>query len=178
MKRSEAARYARWSAWTALLLAFITGGIYLRRQWVAYVEKKQAPPPLAANQERQSIGLTISKNEGDRTVFTVQASKSTDLKGQDISLLEEVKVTVFGKLGDRHDVIHTHSCRYEKTTGAIQCSGDVQIDLESAADAARVKGTGGRQAQPHSCGNQRRDLRSKLRKGRNLATREIHHAQW
>ena len=142
MKRSEAARYARWSAWTALLLAFITGGIYLRRQWVAYVEKKQAPPPLAADQERQSIGLTISKNEGDRTVFTVQASKSTDLKGQDISLLEEVKVTVFGKLGDRHDVIHTHSCRYEKTTGAIQCSGDVQIDLESAADAARVQGTG------------------------------------
>ena len=143
MKRSEAARYARWSALTALLLASITGGMYLRRQWVAYVEKKQAPPPLAADQERQSIGLTVSKNEGDRTVFTVQASKSTDLKGQDISLLEEVKVTVFGKLGDRHDVIHTHSCRYEKTTGAIQCNGDVQIDLESAADAARVQGTGG-----------------------------------
>ena len=140
MKRSEAARYARWSALTALLLASITGGIYLHRQWVAYVERKKAPPPLAENQERQSLGLTVSKNEGDRTVFTVQASKSTDLKGQDISLLEEVKVTVFGKLGDRHDVIRTHSCRYAKNTGAIECSGDVQIDLESAADVARAHG--------------------------------------
>jgi lipopolysaccharide export system protein LptA len=140
MKRSEAARYARWSALTALLLALITGGIYLHRQWVAYVERKKAPPPLAENQERQSIGLTVSKNEGDRTVFTVQASKSTDLKGQDISLLEEVKVTVFGKLGDRHDVIRTHSCRYAKNTGAIECSGEVQIDLESAADVARAHG--------------------------------------
>jgi lipopolysaccharide export system protein LptA len=143
MKRSEAARYARWSALTALLLASITGAIYLKRQWVAYVERKKAPPPLAENQERQSIGLTVSKNEGDRTVFTVQASKSTDLKGVDISLLEDVKVTVFGKLGDRHDIIHTHSCRYEKTNGAIECSGDVQIDLQSAADAARAKNNAG-----------------------------------
>src|SRR5271154_6996016 len=117
MKRSEAARYARWSALTALLLASITGSIYLRRQWVAHVERKKAPPPLTEDKERQSIGLTVSKNEGERTIFTIQAPKSTDLKGQDISLLEEVKVTVFGKLGDRHDTIHTQSCRYAKTNG-------------------------------------------------------------
>lgn len=139
MKRSEAARYARWSALTALALAAVTGGIYLHRNWVAHVERTKAPPPLTADQERQSIGLTVSKNEGDRTIFTVKASKSTDLKGQDISLLEDVNVTVFGKLGDRHDVIHTHSCRYAKASGAIECSGDVVFDLQSAADAERVK---------------------------------------
>jgi lipopolysaccharide export system protein LptA len=144
MKRSEAARYASWSALAALLLATITGGIYLRRQWIAHVERKKAPPPLAENQERQSIGLTVSKNEGERTVFTVQASKSTDLKGVDVSLLEDVKVTVFGKLGDRHDVIHTQSCRYAKTNGGIECSGDVQFDLQSAADAARTEKEGGK----------------------------------
>jgi len=139
MKRSEAARFARWSALTAFLLALVTGGIYLRRQWVAYVERQKAPPPLAENQERQSIGLTVSKNEGDRTIFTVQASKSTDLKGQDMSLLEEVKVTVFGKLGDRHDVIRSRSCRYAKTGGGVECSGLVVFDLESAADAAKTQ---------------------------------------
>src|SRR5271169_5228050 len=112
MKRSEAARYARWSALTALFLAVITGGMYLRRQWIAHVEIKKAPPPLAQDKERQSIGLTLSKVEGDRTIFTVQASKSSDLKGQDISLLEDVRVTVFGKSGERHDVLHTQSCRY------------------------------------------------------------------
>lgn len=143
MKRSEATRYARWSALTALLLATVTGGFYLRRQWVAHVEIKKAPPPLAEDKERQSIGLTLSKGEGDRTVFTLKASKSTDLKGQDISLLEDVQVTVFGKLGDRHDVIHTRSCKYAKTDGSIQCSGEVQMDLESAADAARPNMPGG-----------------------------------
>jgi lipopolysaccharide export system protein LptA len=142
MKRSEAAQYARWSALTALLLALVTGGVYLRRQWVAHVERKQAPPPLTEDEERQSIGLTLSKGEGERTVFTLQASKSTDFKGQDISLLEDVKVTVFGKSGDRHDVIHTQSCRYSKADGAIQCSGNVQMDLQSEADAERARKEG------------------------------------
>ena len=142
MKRSEAARYARWSALAALLLAAMTGGIYLHRQWIAHVERRKAPPPLAENKERQSIGLTLSKGEGDRTIFTVQASKSTDFKGQDISLLEDVKVTVFGKFGDRHDVIHTQSCNYAKTDGSIRCSGNVQMDLQSAADARRAQTQG------------------------------------
>jgi lipopolysaccharide export system protein LptA len=146
MKRSEAAFYARWSALAALLLTLVTGGIYLRRQWMAHVERTQAPPPLTGDKERQSIGLTLSKGEGDRTVFTLQASKSTDFKGQDISLLEDVKVTVFGKTGDRHDVIHTQSCRYSKTDGAIQCSGDVQMDLQSAADAERARREGASKA--------------------------------
>ena len=133
MKRSEAAQYARWSALAALVLALITGGFYVRRQWVAFKEKRQAPPPLTEDKERQSIGLTLSKGEGDRTIFTLQASKSTDFKGQDISLLEDVKVTVFGKTGERHDIIHTQSCRYSKADGAIQCSGNVNIFLERSA---------------------------------------------
>jgi lipopolysaccharide export system protein LptA len=146
MKRSEAAYYARWSALAALVLALLTGGIYLRRQWIAHVERTQAPPPLTGDKERQSIGLTLSNGEGDRTVFTLQASKSTDFKGQDISLLEDVKVTVFGKTGDRHDVLHTQSCRYSKTDGAIQCSGEVQMDLQSAADAERARREGASKA--------------------------------
>jgi lipopolysaccharide export system protein LptA len=139
MKRSEAARYARWSAVVAFVLAGITFGIYLQRQWVAHVEKKSAPPSLAEDKERQSIGLTFSKVEGNRTIFTVQASKSTDFKGQNVSLLEDVKVTVFGKSGDRNDVIHTHSCNYSKGDGAIQCSGEVLMELQSAAAAERAR---------------------------------------
>jgi len=137
MKRSEAARYARGSAILALTLAGITGAIYLHRRYVAIVEKRHAPPPLAQNEEKRSISLTFSRGDGNRTIFTVQASKSTDLRGQDISLLEDVKITVFGKAGDRNDVIHTQSCRYAKADGGIQCDGKVVIDLESAADAAR-----------------------------------------
>jgi len=139
MKRSEAARYARWSAVLAFVLAGITFAIYAQRQWLAHVEKKNAPPPLTEDKERQSIGLAFSKVEGDRTIFTVHASKSTDFKGQNISLLEDVMITVFGKTGERNDVIHTHSCNYSKGDGAIQCSGEVQMELQSAATAARTR---------------------------------------
>ena len=139
MKRSEAARYARWSAVVALALAGITFGIYLQRQWVAHVEKRNAPPSLPEDKERQSIGLTFSKVDGNRTIFTLQASKSTDFKGQNISLLEDVKITVFGKTGNRNDVIHTHSCNYSKGDGAIQCSGEVLMELQSAVAAEHAR---------------------------------------
>ena len=143
MNRRDAARYARWSALLALALAGITGGIYVQRLWVAHREKQNAPAPLPQNEEKQFTTLHFKKVEGDRTIFDLEASKSTDLRGQDISLLEDVKIKVFGKNGDRNDVIHTQSCRYAKTDGSIQCDGKVQFELQSAEDAARMAANSG-----------------------------------
>jgi len=139
MKRSEAARYARWSVLVAFVLAASTGAVYLKRQYTAHIEKKNAPPAPPRDVERQSSGITFSKGDGTRTIFTVQASKSTDFKGQDASLLEDVHITVFGKNGDRHDVIHTQSCQYAKADGGVQCNGEVRMELQSAADAERLR---------------------------------------
>ena len=138
MKRSEAARYARWSAALALLLAGTTTAVYLQRGWLRRIEKKKAPPAAPHDVTRLSSGLTFSKVEQNRTIFTVQASKSTEFKDKDASLLEDVKITIFGKTGERHDTIHTQSCQYGKEKGDILCSGEVQIDLQSAADAERA----------------------------------------
>jgi len=137
MRRSEASRYARWSAAVALLLACLTAGVYLKRGWQRIRERRLAPPAAPMNVEKQSSGLTFSKMDGPRKIFTVEASKSTDFKDQNASLLENVKVTIFGKAGDRHDTIHTQSCQYAKGTGGVTCNGDVQIELESTADAER-----------------------------------------
>ena len=139
MKRSEAARYARWSAATACLLALLTLGVYLDRKWVAHREKEKAPPPAPAGVTRQESKLTFSKGLGAQKLFTVEASKATNFKNNAASLLEDVKITIFGKTGARHDVIHTHSCEYEKDGQSIVCSGEVQLDLESAEDAERVQ---------------------------------------
>src|SRR5215472_4191502 len=139
MTRSEAARYARWSAAVACLLAMLTAGVYLRRKWLAHREKEEAPPPAPAGVARQESGLTFSREVGPQKLFTVQASKSTYFKENAASLLEDVKITIFGKTGERHDVIHTHSCEYEKDGQNIVCSGDVQLDLQSAEDAARAE---------------------------------------
>src|SRR5215467_1046460 len=131
MKRSEAAKYARWSAVAALVCAGLTVGVYLRRGLLRYHEIRSAPPAPAGNVERQTNKLTFSKGEGARTVFTVEAMKSTDFKGLNASELEGVKVTVFGKDGTRHDTLETHTCRYSKDSGDIDCSGDVEITLMS-----------------------------------------------
>src|SRR6185295_7990813 len=131
MKKSQAAKYARWSAAAALVCAGLTVGVYLKRGWTRYNERKNAPPAPAVNVERQSTKLTFSKGEGIRTVFTVEAMKSTDFKGLNESDLEGVKVTIFGKDGARHDTLETHACRYRKDSGDIDCSGDVEITLMS-----------------------------------------------
>jgi hypothetical protein len=113
MLRSEAARYARWSAAVALLLVAVTTTIYLERHWKSYLDKKKAPPPAPLDVARQSNGLNFKQfGEQNRTIYEVEASKSTEFKGQNASLLEDVTITIFGKTGDRHDVIHTRSCRY------------------------------------------------------------------
>src|SRR5579863_2994852 len=138
MRRSEAARYARWSAAVALILAGITTVVYLKRGWTRHIERRQAPPAAPQDVTRQSNGINFKKVEQNRTIFQVQASKSTEFKGQDASLLEEVQITIFGKAGDRNDVIHTHSCQYDQKDGGVICGGDVRFDLMSAADAKLV----------------------------------------
>ena len=139
MKRSEAAKYARWSAVAALFLATLTAGVYLERTWIAHREKEKAPPPAPKDVTRLSSGLTFSKVEGNQKIFTVEALKATDFKDRAASLMEDVKVTIFGKTGVRHDTIHTKSCQYEKSGETIVCSGDVQIDLLSAEAAEKAK---------------------------------------
>src|SRR5689334_11421334 len=139
MRRSEAARYARWSAAVACLLAMLTAGVYVHRKWVAHREKEKAPAPPPVGVARQESGLTFSKDVGTQRLFTVEASKATNFENNAASLLEEVKITIFGKTGERHDVIHTHSCEYEKDGQNIVCSGEVQLDLQSAEDAARAE---------------------------------------
>jgi len=138
MLRSEAARYARWSASIALLLTGVTLVFYLQRGWVRHVEKKKAPPPAPVEVSRQSNGINFKKVDQNQTIFEVSASRSTEFRGKEDNLLEDVEITIFGKTGERHDTIHTQSCQYGKENGGIVCSGDVQITLLSAVDAQRA----------------------------------------
>jgi lipopolysaccharide export system protein LptA len=139
MKRSEAAKYARWSAAVALCLAGVTAAVYLGRGWQRIRAKKNAPPPAPAYVDRQLSGISFSKVDGTQTIYTVEASHSTNFKGDAASLLEDVKITVFGKGQNRNDILHTQTCRYTKNPENIDCSGLVQMDLMSAADAKLIK---------------------------------------
>jgi LPS export ABC transporter protein LptC len=132
MRNSEAQRYARWSAALAILLAVVVAGVYLRRVWLAKQAEKEAPPAIPATVEQRSAEFSFSKVEGQRTIFTVRASRATGFKQGGRNLLEDVSITVYGKKGDRNDTLSTRACEYISDTGEISCAGEVQINLQAS----------------------------------------------
>ncbi len=132
MQNKEAARYARWAAIVAGLVALVVIGVYSRRAIRESEARKSGPKAVPSTVQQQSDQMTFSKVEGDRTIFTVRASHATEYKDQNSYLLEDVWVTIYGRDGNRNDNIHTRECSYQPKTGAVRCQGDVQIDVASA----------------------------------------------
>jgi lipopolysaccharide export system protein LptA len=141
MRTSQAARYARWSAAVAVLLATVVSGVYARRAWQAHLTKSTMRPSVPVTVQQQTAEFSLSKVTGDRTEFTVRASHAIEFADGGRSVLQDVWFTAYGQDGQRFDNLHTRSCDYLEHTGEITCSGNVQIDLESAEDAKLHPGT-------------------------------------
>jgi lipopolysaccharide export system protein LptA len=90
--------------------------------------------------QQRSAEFSFSKVEGDRTLFTVRASQTTEFKAGSKAVLEDVWITIYGRTGRRFDNIHTRACEYDPGSGRITCAGEVQIDLESAEEARQQPG--------------------------------------
>jgi lipopolysaccharide export system protein LptA len=97
--------------------------------------RAQQPTAVAPTVEQQSNEFSFSKVENDRTLFTVRASRATQFKDKNRDLLEDVWITIYGREGNRNDNIHTRECNYERKSGAVNCQGDVKIDLSGALPA-------------------------------------------
>ena len=136
MRNREAARYARWSAIAAGLIAAVVVGVYAERSFQAARARHEAPKAVPTTVQQKSAQFSFSKEEQNRRIFTVRASQATQYKDQDRALLEDVWITVYGRDGSRNDNIHTHECSYEPRTGDVRCAGDVRIDLQSANPGA------------------------------------------
>ena len=136
MRNSEARRYARWSAGVAILLATVVAAVYLRGVWVAKQAEKKAPPAVPATVEQRSNEFSFSKVEGQRTIYTVRASHTTEFKEGSRNLLEDVSITVYGKKGGRNDTLRTRACDFISTTGKIGCAGEVRISLQAGGAPA------------------------------------------
>ncbi|HEV2490458.1 MAG TPA: LPS export ABC transporter periplasmic protein LptC [Candidatus Acidoferrales bacterium] len=142
MKGREAARLARWSAAVAVAIAVLAAGEYLHRRFIGKIARQGEPPPVPANVEQQSAQFSYAKVLGNRTLFTVRASRATQYKDQNRSMLEEVLITIFGRNGDRNDTISARECSYLPATGKVGCQGEVQIDLRNAGPNSKIAGSG------------------------------------
>jgi len=135
MRNSEAQKYARWSLAAAGLLAVVVAGVYARNIWLARQAEKKAPPAVPPSVEQRSNEFSYSKVEGQRTIYTVRASRTTEFKEGSRNLLEDVAIIVYGKKGERNDTLRTSACDFISNTGKISCAGEVQISLQAAGGA-------------------------------------------
>jgi lipopolysaccharide export system protein LptA len=136
VRNQEAARYARWAAITACLIALVVAGVYARRAVQAARSRHSGPAVVPATVQQQSAEFKFTKMEQDRAIFTIRASTATRFKDEDRSLLEDVWITIYGRAGDRNDNIHTRECSYEPKSGDVHCAGNVEIDIQGANPAS------------------------------------------
>lgn len=132
MRRSRAARYARWSALAVFLLAATVVGVYGYRAWRAAEQRRQVPPAPPPTVRQQAAEFSFSRLEGGRKLFTVRASRTTEFARDSLNRLEDVRITLYGRRGDRFDRIHTRQCDYDSAAGRILCGGAVQLALAAA----------------------------------------------
>jgi lipopolysaccharide export system protein LptA len=140
MRTTEATRYARWSAGIAVVLVIVVACVYGARDWQSRQARKKVPAAVPSTVEQRSAGFTFSKVVGDRTEFTVRASRATEFVEGGRSLLEDVWITAYGGAGERFDNLHTRACDYLTASESISCAGDVQIDLDRAGDRHAAAG--------------------------------------
>ncbi len=131
MRNRDAARYARWAAITAGLIALVVAGVYAERAYRRARALRNAPAAVSIAVQQQSSQFSFSKVEQNRTIFTVRASRATQYKEQNRAVLEDVWITLYGRDGSRNDNIHTRECSYEGN-GDVHCQGDVEMDLANA----------------------------------------------
>ncbi|MGH9448551.1 MAG: LPS export ABC transporter periplasmic protein LptC, partial [Terriglobia bacterium] len=108
--------------------------------WAALRHRNNASPPrdnLPQNVARRQSSITYRRSEQGEQLFTVHAAHMLAYGRGSGSLLEDVHVVIFGKAGDRHDEIQTERCRYNDETGALGCSGEATIVLESGVQIAQ-----------------------------------------
>jgi LPS export ABC transporter protein LptC len=133
VQNREAARYARWAAVAAGLVALTVAGVYARRAYRESQARRHAPKAVPVTVQQQSAEFKFSKVEQDTTIFTIRASQATQFKGEDRSVLQDVWITIYGREGNRNDNIHTRECSYGPSTGDIRCEGEVQIEIHGTS---------------------------------------------
>jgi lipopolysaccharide export system protein LptA len=101
-------------------------------------QPRPAPEPIAPQISQQTEAFTLSKTSGDHTLYTVRASKVTHFK--DKVVLNDVSILLYGKEGDRHDVIETQECEYDPASKSLAIAGEVTMRLGiPPADSARKR---------------------------------------
>jgi lipopolysaccharide export system protein LptA len=121
----------RWFAIGAVLVMVVVAGAYYFAKWRIEDALKRVPEKINIEIQQSAQGFTISKSEGGRTLFKIQASKAIQYKQGGRASLHDVAITLYGHDSTRFDQIYGADFEYDPQSGNVTARGDVQIDLEA-----------------------------------------------
>jgi lipopolysaccharide export system protein LptA len=124
-------RLRRWLVIIAALFTAVVAGMYFYARSRQRDVLKEIPNKLGFDIKQTANGFQFSKSDGKRTLFTIQASDVKQFKLNGHAELSNVSIVLYGRDSSRFDQIYGDDFTYDKKSGNITASGDVQIDLQA-----------------------------------------------
>jgi lipopolysaccharide export system protein LptA len=121
----------RWFALSAVAAALLVAGAYFYARHRVQNALKQVPEKMGLGIQQSADGFTISRSDGPRTLFKIQASKAVKFAGGGRAELHDVAITLYGRDSSRFDQIYGSEFEYDAQSGDVVAKGEVQIDLEA-----------------------------------------------
>jgi lipopolysaccharide export system protein LptA len=122
-------RLRRLLAAIAILLTLAVAGMYFYARSKATNAIKKIPAKIGYNIKQTAEGFQFSKSDGNRTLFTVQASNVKEFKLNGNAELHNVSILLYGRDSSRFDQIYGDDFAFNQKTGDVTAKGEVQIDL-------------------------------------------------
>src|ERR1700756_675668 len=122
-------RLRRLLAVTAIALTLVVAGMYFYARSKATNALKTFPGKIGYDIKQTANGFQFSKSNGNRTLFTVQASDVKQFKLNGNAELHNVNIVLYGRDSSRFDQIYGEDFAYNQKTGDVTANGEVQIDL-------------------------------------------------
>jgi lipopolysaccharide export system protein LptA len=121
----------RWFVLAAVALSLVVAAVYLHRRRQVREVLKHIPGKMNVDIQQTAEGFKISKSEGGRTLFTIQAKKVVQFKLGGRAELSNVTITLYGRYSSRYDQIYGDDFAYDPKSGDVTAKGEVRIDLET-----------------------------------------------
>jgi lipopolysaccharide export system protein LptA len=115
----------------ALLFIAIIAGMYSYARLRERNVLKEVPNKIGIDIKQTASGFQISKSDGKRTLFTMQASNVKQFKLNGSAELRNVNIILYGRDSSRFDQIYGDDFTYDKDSGNVTARGAVQIDLQA-----------------------------------------------
>jgi len=122
-------RLRRLLAATAIVLTVVVSAMYFYARMRTRNVLKEVPNKIGYDIKQTASGFQFSKSDGQRTLFTVQATNVKEFKVNGRAELHGVSILLYGRDSSRYDQIYGDNFVYDPQTGNVTATGDVQIDL-------------------------------------------------